>query len=178
MIQEQNKPEQYMQEQTHCKPGRIFVFIGGMVSGIVLAGIGMWLVMPGMMLVTHQSRFDTVEETCRQLKLSIETNRWRCSGIRDINTMLTKQGQALERQVRIVELCKAEYATEILENNPEVSTLMPCAWGVYAGNDGTVYITGMNMGLMGKMFGGTIARIMGGTVAMEERKMLRNVIRD
>lgn len=52
--------------------------------------------------------------------------------------------------------------------------LMPCAWGVY-GKDGKVMITGMNMGLMGKMFGGTIARVMGGSVARDEAAILEKV---
>jgi hypothetical protein len=53
---------------------------------------------------------------------------------------------------------------------------MPCAWGVYKGKDGKVYISGMNMGLMGKMFGGNIAKVMGGTVSKDEQAILKNVI--
>jgi hypothetical protein len=55
---------------------------------------------------------------------------------------------------------------------------MPCAWGVYEGDDGRVYITGMNMGLMGKMFGGNIAKVMGGSVSKDEARMLARVIRE
>jgi len=75
----------------------------------------------------------------------------------------------------IVELCKAEYAKDVLSTNPEVSTLIPCAWGVYEGDDGNSYITGMNMGLMGKMFGGNIARVMGASVARMKRKCLKTL---
>jgi uncharacterized protein (DUF302 family) len=78
----------------------------------------------------------------------------------------------------IVELCKAEYAKDVLSTNPEVSTLIPCAWGVYEGDDGNVYITGMNMGLMGKMFGGNIAKVMGASVAKDEKQMLKDTIRE
>ena len=77
----------------------------------------------------------------------------------------------------IVELCKAQYAEDVLSTNPEVSTLMPCAWGVYDGDEKKIYITGMNMGLMGKMFGGNIARIMGGSVAVDEKQMIKDVVR-
>lgn len=34
----------------------------------------------------------------------------------------------------------------------------------------------MNMGLMGKMFGGNIARVMGGAVSKDEARMLEHVI--
>ena len=60
--------------------------------------------------------------------------------------------------------------------NPEVSTLMPCAWGVYKGDDGKVYISGMNMGLTGKLFGGNIAKVMGSSVSKDEKAMLKDVI--
>jgi uncharacterized protein (DUF302 family) len=82
----------------------------------------------------------------------------------------------MSRQVKIVELCKAEYARDVLSTNPEVSTLMPCAWGVYEGDDGKIYISGMNMGLMGKMFGGNIAKVMGDLVVKDEARILERVI--
>lgn len=55
---------------------------------------------------------------------------------------------------------------------------MPCAWGVYKGKDGKIYISGMNMGLMGKMFGGNIAKVMGEAVSKDEEQMLKEVIRE
>jgi hypothetical protein len=36
----------------------------------------------------------------------------------------------------------------------------------------------MNMGLMGKLFGGNVARVIGGNVAKDESKMLEEVITD
>ena len=95
-----------------------------------------------------------------------------------MNKAMAKSGVQMDNQVRIVELCNAKYAKDILTTNPEVSTLMPCAWGVYKGKDGKVYISGMNMGLMGKMFGGNIARVMGESVSQDEEKMLGGVIRE
>lgn len=129
-----------------------------------------------MMLTTHESRYDTVDETCLNLKSAIEENGWSCPAIRDMNLTIEKHGATLERRVKIVELCKATYARDVLTTDPEVSTLMPCAWGVYEGDDGKVYITGMNMGLMAKLVGGNIAKIMGGPVSAEEEKMLQQVI--
>jgi hypothetical protein len=35
----------------------------------------------------------------------------------------------------------------------------------------------MNTGLMGKMFGGTIARVMGGKVSADEKAILGQVVR-
>ncbi|MBN2711725.1 MAG: DUF302 domain-containing protein [Planctomycetes bacterium] len=134
--------------------------------------------MPSMMLTTHYSKYDSIDETCEKLKEAIEQEGWSCPAIRDMNKSMEKYGVHHDGQVRIVELCKAEYADDILNTNPEVSTLMPCAWGVYKDKQGRVCITGMNMGLMGKMFGGNIARIMGGSVAAEEHRMLAKIAKN
>ncbi len=152
------------------------IFLGVFV-GILLTGLAVYLAMPKMMLVVHESRYSTVEETCAKLKEAIASNGWSSPGIFDMNASAEKNGVKLTREVKIVELCKATYAKDILATNPEVSTLMPCAWGVYTGDDGRVYISTMNMGLMGKMFGGNIAKIMGGFVSLEEKQMLKDVLR-
>ncbi len=155
---------------------RLLPFITGLIVGIALTAIIGWLSMPGMMLWEHQSRYESVEETCTQLKTAIEANGWSNPAIRDMNKTMAKHGVQMEKQVRIVELCNAKYAKDVLTTNPEVSTLMPCAWGVYKGNDGKIYIAGMNMGLMGKMFGGNIAKVMGGYVSKDETQMLKDII--
>ena len=153
-------------------------FVLGLIVGVSLMAVIVWLLMPKMMLVTHKSRYQSVEETCQQLKAAIEAKGWTCPAIRDMNMTVSQKGVQMDRRVMIVELCKAEYAKDVLSTNPEVSTLIPCAWGVYEGDDGNSYITGMNMGLMGKMFGGNIARVMGSSVAKDEKQMLKDVIRE
>ena len=157
---------------------RIISFIFGLVVGSVLVGIIVWLSMPSMMIVVHQSRYDSIDETCNRLKAAIEANGWENPAIRNMNKAMAKHGVQMNKQVRIVELCNAKYAKDILMTNPEVSTLMPCAWGVYKGKDGKIYISGMNMGLMGKMFGGNIAKVMGEAVSKDEEQMLKEVIRE
>ncbi len=156
----------------------IFIISAGIIIGMLLLGLIVWLSMPRMMLVVHQSRYSSVEETCNKLKNAIEANGWECPAIRNMNMAMKKQGVEMEKQVWIVELCNAKYAKNVLTTNPEVSTLMPCAWGVYEGKDGNIYISGMNTGLMGKMFGGNIAKVMGGNVSKDERLILKDVIQE
>ena len=150
--------------------------IPGLLIGMVATALIAWQAMPGMMLTVHQSKYGSVEQTCDALKIAIESAGWNCPAVRDMNQSMAKHGVTHDRPIRIVELCNATYASEVLGSNPEVSTLMPCAWGVYKGADDKVYIAGMNMGLMGKMFGGKIAQVMGGHVAVDEHKMLSSVI--
>ena len=174
----QNPANEDANDQKQVWKNRLIPFISGLIVGMVLVGVIVWLSMPGMMLVVHQSRYDSVEETCKQLQAAIEANGWKSPAIRDMNKTMAKHGVLMNKQVKIVELCNAEYAKDVLTTNPEVSTLMPCAWGVYEGDDGKIYISGMNMGLMGKMFGGNIAKVMGGAVSKDEERMLKDVIRE
>ena len=68
----------------------IMSFILGLVVGSVLVGIIVWLSMPSMMIVVHQSRYDTIEETCNRLKASIEANGWKTPAIRNMNEAMAK----------------------------------------------------------------------------------------
>lgn len=144
----------------------------GFLAGAVGLGLIAWQVMPGMMLEVRRSPYDTVEETCDRLAESIEDHGWSNQAVRNMNASMAKHDVDMNRPVRVVELCNANHAKKVLGSNPEVSTMMPCAWGVYRGDDGHVYVSGMNMGLMGQLFGGTIAEVMGGSVAEEEEAML------
>ena len=142
----------------------------GAALGVAATLLAVFLLMKPLMLATHASPYG-IEETCQRPTASIEANGWRCPAIRDMNAAIEKEGLVLAGSVRIVELCKADYARDVLETNPEVSTLMPCAFGVYE-KDGRVFVTGLNTGLMGKLMGGNIARVMGGQVGPDEARIL------
>ena len=148
----------------------------GVITGGVLVVVLMFVMMPKLMIVTHESKYGSIQETCDALQIAIEANGWVSPSVRNMNKSIEKQGVFMDKQVRIVELCNAQYAKDVLQTDPEVSTLMPCAWGVYEGDDGKIYISGMNMSLMGKMFGGNIAKVIGGAVATDEKNMLKEVL--
>jgi uncharacterized protein (DUF302 family) len=157
---------------------QLFTFVAGFFTGIIITGILLMVIMPGMMITVHESRYDDVDLTCANLQRAIQESGWNSPQVRNMNKSVSEHGVDIGREIRIVELCNARYAKDILSTDPEVSTLMPCAWGVYEGDDGKVYISGMNMGLMGKLFGGNVARVIGGNVAKDESKMLEEVITD
>jgi len=154
----------------------MLTFALGFFTGAVGLGLFAWQVMPGMMLEVRESPYDSVQETIDRLVDRIEAHGWSNQAVRDMNASMSKHDVEMDRPVRVVELCNANHAKTVLRSNPEVSTMMPCAWGVYRGDDGTVYVSGMNMGLMGQLFGGTIAEVMGGTVAKQEEAMLEEAL--
>jgi len=149
----------------------IFMLVG-LVTGAGLMVLSGCQSMPGKMVAVHQSKYQDVDQTCRALKTAIEAQGLKCLAIRNLNKSMAKHGVHLDRQVRVVEFCKADYAHDMLKDTPEVCTLMPCTFGVYEGDDGKVYISSMNQYLMGKMFGGTITRVMDGNVVQDQAKIL------
>ena len=69
---------------------------------------------------------------------------------------------ALER-VGSMTICNPRYASKILANDADrgVTAFMPLGIGVYEDKKGQVYVSQLNVGLLGMMFGGTIADVMG-----------------
>ncbi len=147
----------------------------GFVGGLVVAGLAVWLLMPGMMIITEPSAY-SYGETVAQLREGISAAGWSSPGELDLNKSLAKKGVELEPRVTVVQLCKPEYARDVLLTDRYVSCLMPCAISVWEDDSGQVYVSKMNTGLMGKLFGGNIAAVMGGKVAQDEQQMLARVL--
>jgi hypothetical protein len=55
---------------------------------------------------------------------------------------------------------------------------MPCKFSIWEGGDGKVYLTKMNTGLMGKLFGGNVAKVMGSSVTADEEAILEGLLKD
>ena len=105
-----------------------------------------------------------LEETVAALEHGItQVEGWSNPGLRDLNGMMAKHGVTLAPRVRLVEMCKARYAAEVLQEDRRVATA------------GKVWMSKLNLGLMGKVFGGSVGRVMGQKVAGEERKILAAV---
>lgn len=152
-------------------------FLTGVMAGAVLVGVAGWVAMPKLMIKTHESRLN-FEETVAALQTAAQGKQWLVPKVYDLQASLKKEGHADMGKLSILSLCQPEYAYNILKNDSDkfVSAVMPCRMGVYEAQDGKVMVAGMNMGLMSRLFGGNIAKVMGG-VAEEEAAMLSGVIK-
>lgn len=148
----------------------------GVVIGVVLTAMAVWLFMPGMMIAVEKSNLP-FDETVQTLQAAIKTQGWQSPATLDMNKSLAKHGQSLERRVKVIQMCHPEYAKSVLETDRHVAALMPCAVAVWENDAGEVMVSKMNTGLMGKMFGGNIAKVMGGYVAEDEAAILSSVTR-
>ena len=149
----------------------------GFVIGLLAFGILLFAAAPSMMLKTYETVYG-YDETIERIQERIESAGWVVSGISELNKSLSKEGVNFEPRVTLLSLCHPKYAESVLTTDRYVSVMMPCKFSIWEGDDGKVYLTKMNMGLMGKMFGGNIAEIMGGKVARDEEAMLQGMLKE
>jgi uncharacterized protein (DUF302 family) len=83
--------------------------------------------------------------------------------VSDFQKSITEAGHGPIDRVGSIALCNPRYASRILADprNRKVTAFMPLAIGVYEDGKGQVYVSQLDVGLMGRMFGGTIAEVMG-----------------
>jgi uncharacterized protein (DUF302 family) len=145
----------------------------GFFVGIVVIGLGGWMMMPHLMFNERVSPYD-MEETVARIQHNIQNtgNGWALSGLRNPAKAVQGDGGNV-LPVLMIEACSTEYSKPILKEDTVrfLSILMPCKVSVYKKNDGKVYIGTMNAGLMGKMFGPLVGEVMG-KVAEDQKKFL------
>ena len=134
---------------------------GWILVGMVIMGFIVWFTMPSLMLINHKSNRsydDTVAVLSEALK---KKQDWRVLTINDYQKSTSAFG-AIER-VSSINVCNPRSASKILadEADRRVTAFMPLAIGVYEDKKGQVFVSRLNVGLMGMMFGGTIADVMG-----------------
>ena len=147
----------------------------GFIGGIVFTGLMVFLMMGSLMFNEIESPFG-VEETAARIQRNIqglEDKGWKLSGLRDPAKAVAAQDGSNVLPVLLVEACSTDYSGPILKADGTriLSILMPCTITVYKKDDGKTYVGMMNAGLMGKMFGSTVARVMG-EVAADQKQMV------
>ena len=162
----------------HRASGRSSIIValaGGLILGCITTAAVGWAAMPGMMIVSQPSRLD-FDQTVARLQEEIAAQGWTSPQTMDMQASLAKHGQDLPHRVKVIKLCHPQYASDVLTTDRYVSCLMPCSIAVWESDEGEVFVSKMNTGLMGKMFGGNIAAVMGTKVAKDEKSILSSVL--
>lgn len=142
------------------RQGPLFAIIW-LLIGMALMGIITWVAMPSVMLVERPSPHG-YDETVAMLTQALAAKPdWRVLAVHDYQKSTEPFG-AIER-AGSMNICNPRYASRILANDVDrgVTAIMPLAIGVYQDAQGQVYVSRLNVGLLGRMFGGTIAEVMG-----------------
>ena len=132
------------------------------LAGMVIMGTAVWTLMPSMMLVVHESPLG-YSETVTALNAAIDSKPdWTALETYDFQRNIGDAGHGHIEKVGSVALCNPLYASRILsdDGNRQVTAFMPLGNGVYEDKDGSVYISELNVALLGMMYGGTIAEVM------------------
>jgi len=145
----------------------------GAAIGAILVGAAMMVAMPKMMLIERVSPYE-LDETVQRIQAAVTNGGWEISRTMDMQKSLAKIGQTVPR-VTVVKICEPHHAAAIMNDDDAlfVTTMMPCSIAVYEKTDGKTYVSTMNAGLMGRMFGGTVAKVMSGPVARETAEFTR-----
>jgi len=154
-------------------------FILGVLAGFILMSICVWFIMPKMMINVYESRYD-YDKTVSSVEEAVTNfGVWKTPITFDIRQNILNAGFDQMTQVKIVSLCQPVYAQKILSADKDkvVSSMMPLGISIYEANDGKVFIAQMNIGLMSKMFGGTISEVMSGA-SNDISRMLDGIVEE
>jgi len=114
--------------------------------------------MSGMMFVTHKSRLGFAE-TIQEIKRRGEEAGWYNPTIHNHLEIERNFGLKDPNKVANVSMCVPRSAYEILKVNKKLSVMMPLQISVFE-EEGQVYVTWMNIKMMGRLFGSTVAAVM------------------
>jgi uncharacterized protein (DUF302 family) len=148
-------------------------FVTGALFGaatIIVIAAGL---MPKLMISERASPM-SYEETITQIQHNVTNGGWKVSAVMRLDKSLAKEGKKT-LPVASLKICRPDYAEKVLKDDDArfLSVMMPCSIAVYEKTDGRTYISTMNAGLMGRMFGGTAAKVMAGPVAAETARFIR-----
>lgn len=149
--------------------GRIVIgAVVGFVVGVVLTGVAVWMMAPGVMIIEKRSNA-SFDDTVQAIQDNAVKQDWVVPNVLRLDKSLAKAGYDV-RPVAVIELCKPDLAAKILAEDDArlVSSLMPCRVAVYEKSDGDVILSRMNTALMSRMFGGLVTEVMSEATAQTE----------
>ena len=133
-----------------------------MLSGMILMGVIVWFAMPPLMLNEYKSPLGYDETVVALKDVIAKKQNWKVPEVFNFQKTIQDAGYGPINRVGTVALCNPLYASRILEDdqNKKVTAFMPLGIGIYEDKNGQVYISELNVGLLGMMFGGVIADVM------------------
>jgi len=137
-------------------------FAVGFLIGIIVCIVLVIKMMPKMMIMTKKSSLG-FDETVEKLQEEAKKAGWNVPHIYNMKNSFEKAGAKDVERMMVISLGHAKHAYAIVKNDEDknILAMMPYRLGVYEDKKGDVYFCGANMGIMSKMFGGNVDRVMG-----------------
>ena len=137
-------------------------FALGLLVGVILTIVAVVKMMPKMMIMSRKSSLD-FDSTVEKLQEEAKKAGWNVPHIYNMKQSFEKAGAKDVERMMVISLGHAKHAYAIVKNDEDknILAMMPYRLGVYEDKKGDVYYCGANMGIMSKMFGGNVDRVMG-----------------
>jgi len=148
--------------------------IFGFILGILFSGVVINISAGEMMVKELKSPYD-FEKTVSVMTERINNKAgWHVTDIIDQNKEVTENGGFPIGNFIIIKYCSGKYSAEMLKSDDrkKMGNMMPKTFAVYEKTDGQVYVSTMNGGIMGKLFGGETETIIE-KVSLEVEDMMR-----
>lgn len=112
------------------------------------------------MFIESMSKRGLDETISHITELGVE-NGWKVIQILDLQETMKKNGKDV-LPVKVMEMCKPEYAYEILsEDSLRIySNMLPCRISVHENSDGVTYVSRMNIEMFSSQIGGVLQDVM------------------
>lgn len=137
------------------------ILISLILGAVIAAAIGIKM-LPGFMIKEYQSPY-AFEETIEKVTANAKEMGWKVPKSWKINFQknLLKVVKVDVGPNKVIGMCDPKAAADILVHDElkQISVMMPCSIAFYEKSDGKTYISIMNMGLLGTVFGDTIKGI-------------------
>ena len=138
-----------------------FKSLGLMVLGALIMGTLMLKMAPMMMVHQLKSPYG-VDETVKVISENAKKEGWSVKNVMDMQKITKMKLNKEIVATKVIKLGQAKYAHRLIAEDETrfVAAMMPHSIAVYEKSDGNTYISSMNMGLMGKIFGGEVDNVM------------------
>ena len=122
----------------------------GAITGIIVGLLIAFFALPSLIMKENRIHEDFNSSTAKLEKVVTEKG-WKIPHVHDLQATMNKFGKDV-RSVKVFDICHPDHSFKILSRSEEriVSNMMPCRIAVYEKEDGSVWISRMNAGLVAK----------------------------
>ena len=149
----------------------------GLLAGIIIGLLIVYFATPRLMFKENRNRED-FDTTVAKVEEAVVAKGWKIPHVHDLQATLKKFGKEVG-SVKVFEICHPDHSYEILSKDQEriVSNLMPCRIAVYEKQDGTVWISRMNSGVIAKPMSRVIRKTMS-AAARDVEEIIAEVLQE
>lgn len=144
------------------------------IAGLIFAGIIFSVSSGNMMVKEFKSPYDFNKTVNLMVERINNTEGWHVTGIVDQNKEVIENGGFPIGNYKLIKYCSGKYSAQMLQadDRKKIGNMMPKTFAVYEKSDGQVFVSTMNGGIMGKIFGGETEKIIE-EVSLEVESMMR-----